>query len=117
MFKEILKKTVDGLPGALGAIFADWEGESVEYQYAGPEDDIKLLGAHQGILLGIINGVSGSYGMGEVRCVLVSAESAKLVVRPLKDGYYLVVMLGPYANGGLAIRAVEAAAAELMAGM
>jgi predicted regulator of Ras-like GTPase activity (Roadblock/LC7/MglB family) len=114
LFKETLKKMVDVIPGARGAIFADWEGESVDFHYPGPEYDIKLVGAHQGILLGLMNEVSNSCGMGEVRCMLVGTSRGKLVVRPVKDGYYLGVLLGPYANGGLAMRAVDEAAAELM---
>jgi len=114
LFKEILKRMVDRVPGAQGAIFADWEGESVDFHYSGPDYDIKLVGAHQGILLNIINEVSSGCGMGRVRCMLVAADLGKLVVMPIKDGYYLAVLLGPYANGALAIRAAEAAAEELM---
>lgn len=115
MFKDILKKMVGDVPGAVGAIFADWEGESVEHYYAGPEDDIKLLGAHQGILLNSIGNLTGGNGTGALRCMLVSTDAAKLVVRPLKEGYYMVLMLSPGSNGGLALRASETAARKLLA--
>lgn len=114
MFKEILKKMVDAVPGARGAVFADWEGESVEHYYSGPEYDIKLVGAHQGILLNIMGEVSTGCGLGGVRCMLVTTGKGKLLVRPVKDGYYLAMLLGPSASGGLAMRAAETAAAELI---
>jgi predicted regulator of Ras-like GTPase activity (Roadblock/LC7/MglB family) len=115
LFKEILKGMVDSVPGAKGAIFADWEGESVDFHYAGPEDDIKLIGAHQGILLNIMGEVSAGCGLGEVRSMLITTGRGKLLVRPVKDGYYLAMLLGPYASGALAMRAANAAAAVLMA--
>ncbi len=114
MFKEILKKMVDAVPGTKGAVFADWEGESVDFHYLGPEDDIKLVGAHQGILLNIMGEVSAGCGLGEVRTMLITTGKGKLLVMPIKDGYYLAVLLKQSASGALAIRAAETAAARLM---
>ena len=45
-FKKIMGNLVENTPGATGAIFLDWEGESVD-QYAGENDtyQLKVLGA------------------------------------------------------------------------
>lgn len=110
MFKKILQETVEGLPGAVGAIFADWEGEAVEQFFPGPVDEIKLLGAHQGIILNLIKDAAGESGLGTVNGVLMTFDGAKVVVQPLKDGYFLVLLTDGTCNGGLALRALRDAA-------
>ncbi|MBI5191102.1 MAG: roadblock/LC7 domain-containing protein [Nitrospirae bacterium] len=110
MFKKILQETVEGLPGAVGAIFADWEGEAVEQFFPGPVDDIKLLGAHQGIILHLIAEAGGESGLGAAEVVLITLADAKVVVQPLKDGYFLVLLAERTCNGGLALRATGRAA-------
>jgi len=113
VFKDILKSTVEGLPGALGAIFADWEGESVEHFFAGPEDEIKLLGAHQGILLNLVKEAAAGAGHGAVKCMMLTTDKARVVVQPIKDGYFLVLLLTRHCNSGLALRAASSAAGVL----
>lgn len=113
MFKKILQEAVEGLPGAVGAIFADWEGEAVEQFFPGPDDDIKLLGAHQGIILNLIGEAAGESGLGPVRGVLITLDDAKIAVQPLKDGYFLVLLTRATCNGGLALRALRNAAEVL----
>lgn len=110
MFKKILRETVEGLPGAVGAIFADWEGEAVEQFFPGPDDDIKLLGAHQGIILNLINEAAGEGRLGAVKGVLITLDGAKVAVQPLKDGYFLVLLTDARCNGGRALRALQEAA-------
>lgn len=114
VFKEILKGAVDGLPGATGAILADWEGESVEFYFTGPDYDIKLLGAHEGILLNLINEAAGNNGHGDVKALLMTMDEGKVVVQPLKDGYYLVLLLGRAANTGRALRGAGTAASKII---
>ncbi len=47
-FKRILTELVTAVPGASGAILADWEGEAVE-QFSFYDDfEMKLIGAHKG---------------------------------------------------------------------
>lgn len=114
MFKEILKKAVDSIPGARGAIFADWEGESVEHCFYGPDDDIKLLGAHQGILLNLLADSTKENGQGRVLCMLVSTEGFRFIVQPVKDGYFLVILLSDSGNGGIALKVARDTADILM---
>ena len=114
MFKEILKDAVAGTIGATGAIFVDGEGESVGHFFRGPEYDIKLLGAHCGILLGLVREAAGNIGQGEVRCMVLATDDAKVVVQPLKDGYSLVMLLDGRANTGMALRGAMRAAKILM---
>jgi len=110
MFRDILKGAVDGVPGATGAIFADWEGESVEHYFNGADDDIKLVGAYQGILLNLVKSAAENVGLGEVNEVMLVTEGAKVMARSLKDGYFLVMLLETGTNSGLAKRALRATA-------
>lgn len=104
MFKEILKEAVKGLPGAVGAVFVDWEGESVDWFFPGSDYDIRLLGAHQGILLNLVNEAVRSAGQGSVRAMISCSTEAKVLVHPLKDGYFLVTLLERGANSGRAMQ-------------
>ncbi len=104
---------VDEVPGASGAIFADWEGESVECVSKGSDEDIKLLGAHHGILLNLAREVAENSMQGGVKGMLVISEGGKVVVQPVKDGYYVVLLLSPHGNAGVAMK-ILGEAAELL---
>lgn len=109
-FKDILKGLVESVPGAAGAIFVDWEGEAVEYFFAGADDDIKLLGAHHGILLNLLRDASENMGQGKVQRLMVATETAKVMVQTLKDGYFLVAVASPVSNTGRAYHMMDKAA-------
>ncbi len=104
MFQKILQKVVQEVPGAAAAIFADREGESVEYVSVGREEDIKLLGAHQGIILNLTKGVAENCKQGGINGMLVSSEVGKVVVQPVKSGYYIALLLSPHGNAGIAFK-------------
>ena len=113
MFKEILKKAVAGTPGATGAIFVDWEGEAVDYFFLGKDDEIKLVGAHHGILMNLLSDAAKNTAQGRVLGMIYTAEDAKVVVQPVKDGYLLVMLLAVQANAGIALRAARRTAGIL----
>ena len=51
-FTPLLRRIVDDVPGALGAIFADGEGEVVDaVSRDAPEYPLLVLGAHYGVVL------------------------------------------------------------------
>ena len=114
MFQEILQKVVDDVPGAAGVIFADWEGESVEYVSNGREEDIKLLGAHLGIILNLAREVAENCAQGGIRGMLVSSEAGRVVVQPVKEGYYLVMLLPSNGNIGVAFKKLREASELFM---
>jgi predicted regulator of Ras-like GTPase activity (Roadblock/LC7/MglB family) len=107
MFREILKEAVDEVPGAMGAIFADWEGEAVDHYFSGEDDEIKLVGAHQGILLNLMKTASDNVGLGGVNEVMLVMDGAKVMARPLKDGYFLVLLVENGCNSGIARRTLR----------
>jgi predicted regulator of Ras-like GTPase activity (Roadblock/LC7/MglB family) len=114
VFKEILGELVGRVPNAVGAIFADDEGEAVEYWYDGPEYDIKLLGAHHGIILGLLEEAAENLGHGRVLMTIVGSRGANIIAKSLKDGYYLVLVLPGNCNLGLALYEIEQTADRLI---
>ena len=75
-----------------GALLLDSSGELVIAAGAA-EARHRLIGAYQGIVLGQAQRMAGRHALGEVRYMLFRHGLGTVIVRPLKDGYYLVVSL------------------------
>jgi predicted regulator of Ras-like GTPase activity (Roadblock/LC7/MglB family) len=90
-FGEILRALVERVPGAVGAIFADWEGESIDHFAALPPFEIRLIGAYWGIVLGQTVERLARAGGGAVEELLVECEEAVVLVRPVTSRYYVVL--------------------------
>ena len=94
-FKSLLNRLLEDIPGALGAIIIDWEGESVD-QVARMEDyDIKVLGAHKGIILNLLREAMAQFESGELEEVLIRTGNNKTLIAPLTVDYFLILTLGP----------------------
>ena len=63
-FKAILKELVEVTPGASGAILADWEGEAVEQCCHYDDFELKVIGAHKGIILNQMKEIHGRFPAG-----------------------------------------------------
>ena len=94
-FKAMMRELVVHTPGARGAIFVDWEGEAVD-QYSSDNEDyqLKVMGAYKGVILSLINDVQVCIGGGEVECVMVRMEEFSILMTPVKDGYYVALVMG-----------------------
>jgi predicted regulator of Ras-like GTPase activity (Roadblock/LC7/MglB family) len=57
-----------------------------------------LVGAYQGIALGEAQRVFGRHDGGRVRELSCRYEQGDVLLQPLKDGYFLVLVLGPEAS-------------------
>ena len=65
---------------------------------AGVRDDRhRLIGAYQGIALLIARKTSTRYAAGEISHIVCQYSGGSLILRTLKDGYYLVMALKPNA--------------------
>ena len=113
MFREILESLVIGVPGALGAVFVDWEGETVDFFTTRQEYEMKLLGAHHSIILHMLGEVSGGFGYGKVGSLNVTTGSFRMMVRPLNEGYSIILLLSAASNAGKAGRALELASRRI----
>ena len=80
--------------GADGALLLDSEGEVVVE--AGARDERhRLIGAYQGIGLAAAQRSARRHHAGPIQCVIWRYSAAVVILRPLKDGYYLVLSVRP----------------------
>ena len=101
ILSELLRST-----DAIGAIFLDHEGESValrsERIFDIGEYGLKAIGAYSGMFLTQARRLSGNVDGGEPNRITISFEHAKVLSCPLKEGYYLVLVMDAHANEGQA---------------
>ncbi|MBE9503836.1 MAG: roadblock/LC7 domain-containing protein [Proteobacteria bacterium] len=97
-FRSIMKELVGSTRGATGAIFVDWEGEAVD-QYT-TEDELfhlKVVGAHKCVILELINDAKKALKNEKVESVTIKMENYNVLLGPVKDGYFVAVILKPEA--------------------
>jgi predicted regulator of Ras-like GTPase activity (Roadblock/LC7/MglB family) len=113
-FGEILKTMVDRVPGAIGAVFADWEGEPVD-QFAHIEPiDIQLVGAHWGVVWSSCQAGLARLGAGGVDELWVEGQNALVFVQRVTPQYYVVLATKRSAHLQTARRALHACADTLL---
>jgi len=93
-FKSIMAHLVNSSPGATGAIFVDWEGEAVD-QYTVNEDiyHLKVVGAHKGVILNLIDEARNAGKDEEIETVTVRMERYDVLMAPVIDGYFVAITL------------------------
>jgi len=94
-FKDILRELVKLTPGASGAILTDWEGEAVVHYCCSHTDeyDLKLIGAHKGIILNRIKDAQERLGHGDAREAVVTTEFQHIIIGAIGADYTLIVTL------------------------
>lgn len=111
-YRRILEALLAKIAGARTALLLDAQGEVVVG--AGDLDERqRLIGAYQGITLGMVARASQRVGGGEVKALVSRHEGGAVVLSTLKDGYYLVVSLGSEALPAVALRHCEDARQKL----
>ena len=103
-FKRLLTTLVEAVPGADGAILADWEGEAVEQHSQGDAFEMKVTAAHWGILLTRLKGLHDRYGSGRVRESVISTVDQHVIVGAIGDDYTLVMTMNRNALPLLALQ-------------
>jgi predicted regulator of Ras-like GTPase activity (Roadblock/LC7/MglB family) len=93
VFEDILQRLVTTVPGATGAIFADWEGESVAHYCLYDEYDLKVIAAHQGIIMSHLRDIHDQLAPGEMNEAVISTETEYLVTGAITREYTLVMTM------------------------
>lgn len=93
-FKKLLGELVSKVPGALGAILADWEGEAVDQSGHLDEYELKVIGAHKGVILQNLRKVVERLENDQVREIVVTTEKFQTLVIPVTPDYFLVLTIG-----------------------
>ena len=92
-FKALLNALVKRVPGAQGAIIADWEGESVDQVGIMDDYDLKVIGAHKGVILHSMREVVDRLGDDDLREIVVTTRQTQTLILPVTKEYYLVLIL------------------------
>jgi predicted regulator of Ras-like GTPase activity (Roadblock/LC7/MglB family) len=111
-YRRILEALLARVAGAHSALLLDAQGEVVVG--AGHLDERqRLIGAYQGITLGMVARAAQRVGLGEVRSLISRHAHGAVVLATLKEGYYLVVSLGTGSLVAAAVRHCEEARHKL----
>jgi predicted regulator of Ras-like GTPase activity (Roadblock/LC7/MglB family) len=113
-FKAILKDFVASVPGASGAILADWEGEAVEQYCHFDEFEMKVIGAHKGIILSRVRELHQRVPVGEVEQLMITTEGQRHLVAAVGPEYVLVMVMERSAVPALAMREMGRVVAMLV---
>ena len=112
-FGEVLADLVGGTPGALGAVFIDWEGESVDQFGHIPEFDIRIMGAHWGIILNQVKTITERHGLGLPTSIMLSNEQSDVIIRTITEDYYVVLALKKGAHLATALKELDRAVSAI----
>jgi len=111
-FADILQDLLWLEPRAIAAVLIDTEGETVDYASSLPSYFAKVAAANLRVVLDEIIGVWGKLGAGSLTDATVRADRRSFFVRPLPDGYALVLVLRRRVFA-ISMRAVALAACRL----
>ena len=112
-FRKILRELVNGLPEAWGAIFVDWEGESVELFATSDEYEVKLAGAEAQLLLSRMVSSGKDAGLGRTSSAMIRAGEHAFFLHTLDEEYFVLLAANAGVLAGLARARLAAAVVAL----
>jgi predicted regulator of Ras-like GTPase activity (Roadblock/LC7/MglB family) len=98
-YRSVLDSVVRSVRGAQAALMFDALGDVV-IETGETLDRHRLIGAYQGIALATAQRTLQRHAAGGVHYMLCRYAAGDVILRPLKDGYYLIVSLA--SDGDLA---------------
>ncbi len=88
-----LKELVANVPGALGALLIDSEGEAITHFSATDENErIRLIGAYHRIWLSDCQFLTEQMRLGKLELMIQRYETGIVLVKALKDNHALVLI-------------------------
>jgi len=112
-FAEILAELVGQIPGALGAVFLDWEGEAVDQFSHIPLFDILLAGAHWGIVLRLVQECLDRYAWGSAELVVLNGPDTDIIIKRITGEYAVVLAMKAGHHLAHALTAVDKVTTEI----
>jgi predicted regulator of Ras-like GTPase activity (Roadblock/LC7/MglB family) len=112
-FKQLLDELIDSVPGASGAIIADWEGEAVDHVARMDDYELRVIGAHKGIILGNLRQVMSRLQEDQLQEVVIATSNAQILILPVTQDYFLLLITHRDAVLGRALYASRLCVEEL----
>jgi predicted regulator of Ras-like GTPase activity (Roadblock/LC7/MglB family) len=91
-YRGVLESLVRSVRGVRAALMFDSVGEVV-LEAGERADQHRLIGAYQGLALAAARRTLDRHAAGGIRYMLCRYVGGRVILRPLKDGYYLVLSL------------------------
>ena len=118
MFKEVLKKCVDGTDGGVAGLLMGFDGIPVEsYVSGGAPLDVDTVGMEYSVILKDIRRAAELLQTGQAEEVAIRAERMTTVIRLLNDEYFMAVTLMPKGNQGKARYLLRLHAPQVLIGL
>jgi predicted regulator of Ras-like GTPase activity (Roadblock/LC7/MglB family) len=104
MFKETLENIIERTEGSLGALIMGIDGIAVErlLRDAGQEANLDVAAAEFTSLVRSAQKAGKDTGLGHLRELMISLESAVVIMRLLGKDYFVVLAISPEGNLGRA---------------
>jgi predicted regulator of Ras-like GTPase activity (Roadblock/LC7/MglB family) len=102
MFKELLETILERIDGSHGALIMGTDGIAVEkvLAEAGKDGNLDVAAAEFTSLVRGAQRTGNDLGLGSLREVIVSLDSATVIMRLLSRDYFIVLALSPEGNLG-----------------
>lgn len=91
-YRALLQSLVQSVSGACAALMLDSAGELV-LQVGDEQERHRLIAAYQGIALGSVRRTLERHAAGGLDYMHCRYAAGDVILRPLKDGYFLVLSL------------------------
>ncbi len=92
-FQGELSALMDRVPGLLGVVLADWEGEAVDYVARMNDFELRVAGAHKGVILNHLRAANPALREDPLEEVVITAAGGRTLVLPVTADYFLVLVL------------------------
>jgi len=92
-FKRILSELLERLPDGLGAIIVDWEGEAVDQVGVIDDFELKLIGAHKGLILTNLRQAVARVEGNDLLEIAITTDRVQTLILPVDEEYFLVLAL------------------------
>ena len=113
-YQYILANLLARNPGAVGVLFVDDSGETVDLACADfTPFQLRIVGAYVGIYLRQMQAFLAEGGHGEARWLHIHKDRLHIYVAPLPDGYFLVLVQRSPALSAAARRSLGDACEQL----
>lgn len=100
--KEALGSLVKRVGGGIASVLISSEGEIIEFYSDDKSHDLEWIGARYGVVVRDILSTVKRLDQGVVRSIVVELDRGSLVVTPLGDLFFLILLIDQEGNLGQA---------------